>query len=109
MFEHWARAFLVTLISEMIIVPPLLRSGSRSRSFATVFCVNLVSHPALWFAFPRFHPYELWLAAGELCVVLFEAFVYWRAGTTQGSWRNAVAASAAGNLVSFGLGVLLLW
>jgi hypothetical protein len=105
----WARAFLFTVMAELVVVTPLLApSGDSIRRRALgVLLANLASHPAVWFVGPElsFAPptrlalSEAWAVGVELAVYLL---LWPRLGRTR-----AFAASALGNGVSLGLGLAL--
>lgn len=99
----WLLAFLWTLALELPIYMAIL--GKRGRSIALAFAVNAVTHPLLWFAFPRFDPYWHYVLAGELCVVATEALLI---ALVIGRVRRAIVASIVANSVSTVLGTLIL-
>jgi hypothetical protein len=96
----WFCAFAWTIAIELPIYAVLLR-----RRWWLVFVVNAITHPLLWFAFPRFEPYWRYVVVAELCVVVVEAIVI--AAVTR-RVRLAVAASIVANAVSALVGFAIL-
>lgn len=102
----WARAFLLTLGSELAIAPWLLpRDEPRPRRLGAVAAANVLSHPAVWFVFPELGlGYTPMLILAELWAFGSEVLLY-RLVFPKLPWRQAVATSALANAVSLGLGV----
>jgi hypothetical protein len=102
----WLVAFAWTLALELPVYTLVL--GHRMRSWqrlcAAVFAVNAVTHPLLWFAFPRFEPFWLYALAGETCVVVAEAAMLALAIPL----RAAIVASVLANATSLLLGLLVM-
>ncbi len=100
----WGPAFLLTLSTELLVAPVLLRSVRVKQALLATVLANGISHPLLWTIFPR-----TWagLAAGECFVLFFEAAVY--RALAAATFREALRVSLAANLMSFTLGILLLW
>ena len=70
--------------------------------------VNVVSHPLLWFVFPKWQPFWLWLLVAESCVTVFEAAVVAIALMSVGSarpLRTAFAVAVGANALSTGFGL----
>jgi hypothetical protein len=78
-----------------------------------VLAVNAVTHPALWFLFPRFGPPVLWFLSAEAAVVIVEAVLMALALTRgtppTGAWRGGARAALAANAFSAAVGVLCAW
>lgn len=104
----WARAFALTLGSELALGPWLLpREESRQRRLAAVTAANVLSHPAVWFVFPELGlGYTPMLILAELWAFGSEALLY-RLVFPAVPWRQAVAVSALANALSLGLGLVL--
>lgn len=104
----WARAFALTLGSELLVATPVLPgSESRWRRMAAVAAANVASHPAVWFVFPELlRPYLLMLLMAELWAFASEVLLYRLVFPTL-TWRRAVIVSALANGVSLGAGLAL--
>lgn len=104
----WARAFLLTLGSELALAPWLLDGAeSRRRRIAAVAAANVLSHPAVWFVFPELGlTYTPMLIVAELWAFGSEALLYRLVFPTL-PWRQAIAVSALANALSLGLGLVL--
>ena len=104
----WARAFALTLGSELCVAPWLLPRGEpRIRRVGAVVAANVLSHPAVWFVFPELGlGYTRMLLLAELWAFGSELLLY-RLVFPALPWRRAVAASALANAVSLGLGMAL--
>ena len=107
MLEAWSRAFVLTLLIEGPIVVCGFQSVSLSRRFAIFLLANVLTHPALWFVFPRFEPYALWLLVAETCVIVVEWRIYANSFRRVYSWRYALMMSLGANATSTALGLLL--
>jgi hypothetical protein len=110
--EEWARAYLATLAIEVPIVAGWLRDRAPPVEVAAVaLLASTLTHPALWYAWPRFEPGWAWLGGGEALVWTAEALVYWiwlrRAGVP-GAGRRALAVACLANGSSMAAGLLLL-
>lgn len=105
--ELWARAFLLTLGTELLVAVPLLgREPSRLRRVGAVAFGNAVSHPVVWFVVaPAVEPYGHMLVVAESWAVLSEAVLYRLLVPGVGAKRAFLVALAA-NAVSVGLGLL---
>lgn len=108
MFELWLKAFFITVFSELLLIPFLLPRVSRARLVLSCLFVNSLSHPFLWFIFPRFLPYALWLACGEFSVVMIEAVLYWMLVCRERGFFKAFLASLGANAASCLLGFIFL-
>lgn len=102
----WFAAFAWTLALELPIYTLLLHRDVRSwqRLCALVLAVNAVSHPLLWFAFPKLSPYWCYVVAGELWVIAIEALLL----AIAIRHRRAIVASLAANAVSTLIGLAIL-
>jgi hypothetical protein len=105
----WFAAFVWTLAIELPVYTIVLHRHARSwqRLCGLVLAVNAISHPVLWFAFPKLSPYWLYVLAGEACVIVIEALIL---ASMIRNVRVALVASVLANLVStvIGLGLLRL-
>lgn len=76
--ELWAKAFGWTLAIEVpLYLMMLVRPLGPWRAFAAALLVNVLTHPALWYLFPYFEPYETYVVVAELCVWTVETVVLW--------------------------------
>jgi len=107
----WLAAFVWTLAVELPIYVVWLRRRMR-RWWAPcllAFVVNLATHPAFWYGFPRFGPYWLYVLVGEVCVVIVETAIVVaalgprRRGLAFGAGLTANAASTLVGLWLFPL------
>lgn len=106
---RWLVAFAWTLALELPVYTLLLErhvSGWRTLC-ALVVAVNAITHPLLWFVFPRLSPYAWYLLAGEACVTVAEAALVLAVMRPRRPGR-ALAASLAANAVSTVLGLGLM-
>ncbi|HEX2690721.1 MAG TPA: hypothetical protein VHN14_29095 [Kofleriaceae bacterium] len=106
MLLTWLTAFTWTLAIELPIYALAIgRCFARWWSVVVVvLAINLVTHPMLWFVFPRITPRWLYVAVGEVTVTAIEAALVALAIRRPG---RAVAAAVAANLASFAAGPLL--
>lgn len=76
-FSLWFYAFLWTLALEWPIYTLALWSslGKTGRHILVLLLINLVTHPFLWYLFPRFEPAWLWIWVAEAWVTLTETFL----------------------------------
>jgi hypothetical protein len=104
----WARAFLLTVGSELAVAPWLLPPDEpRWRRLAAVGAANVASHPAVWFVFPELGlAYTPMLVLAELWAFGSEVLLYRLVFRTL-SLRRAIAVSALANAASLGLGLAL--
>ena len=107
---RYLSALALTLAVEVPCVLVLLRDSPRRKVLASALAANLLSHPALHFLLPAvvpIHPIGRFILVAELGAFAFEAAVY-LAWVRPAPWPLAIAASAAANAASFGLG-LVVW
>ena len=83
--EQWVEAFALTLWIEVPLCLIALRHTSLSfvESFCLAIGVNVFTHPALWYVFPKwsafpppFDDFYIWLVLAEGCVVLVEGLFF---------------------------------
>ena len=104
----WLTAFAWTLAIELPIYTYLV-GGYFRRWWGVVVVaigINLVTHPMLWFVFPRLEPRWLYLVAGETTVILIEAVLLAIAIRRP---LHALGAAIAANFASIAGGVILWW
>lgn len=107
MLDAWLRAFVLTLLIEAPIALYGFKSVKLQRRLGGFMLANILSHPALWFIFPRFEPYMLWLVVAESAVIVIEWLVYANLFRSMCSQRYALIVSAVANIASTVLGLLL--
>lgn len=102
----WLTAFVWTLAIELPIYTLAIgRCLPRWWSVvALVVAINAVTHPMLWFVFPRLEPTWWYLVAGELTVTAIEIALV--AIATRRPAR-ALAAACLANLASLAAGSVL--
>jgi hypothetical protein len=117
----WVRAFVFTQLIEVPIYtlalgwsrlrPTLASAVSRPTPslpfrLAVAFLCSLLSHPVVWFGFPRMiDPYDHYVAmvfAAEVFAVASEAVLLWSVRL-----RGALLVSLVANMASLSLGFLL--
>lgn len=106
--DEWKLAFVWTQAIELPVYFFLLRRQFRSwfAPVALSLFVNAVTHPLLWFVFPVFDPYPLWLAVAETSVTLTEALLVAAALRFRAN-RRALVAAVCANAISTAIGFLL--
>lgn len=105
---EWLAAFVFTQLVEVpIYLVALSRARPRrrrSRDLLVAFAASAITHPIVWFAFPRLFSagkYVCMLACAEAFAVVVEA-IWLRAFDV----RRAIAWSIVANAASLGLGLL---
>lgn len=102
--EAWLRALLFTQVVEAPIYARML--GVR---WWQALAPSFVTHPFVWFAFPRLTavgvPYAAWVALAEIAVWLVEATMLARFASV--SWKRGAFVSLVGNGASFALGLVV--
>jgi hypothetical protein len=107
MVGDWLLAFVATVLLEATVVAMATRDldVSLRRRLGVVFLGQALTHPLVWFVFPRLPgPPEAWFWVSELVAVLLEAILYARALSGVGALR-AFGLSALANALSLGAGV----
>ena len=110
--SEWLTAFLFTLVLEAPIYVLFLRRrcGGVVAPLAITLFVNCATHPALWYLFPRFEPYALWLVIAELWVAVTEGILIAAAlrfrPTVSRALKTGLIASFVANLFSTTVGLL---
>jgi hypothetical protein len=110
--RQWAVAFAWTCVLELPVY--VLIAGRLFRPRWTAVPVSLlanaVTHPALWFLFPRFDPPVAWLLSGESLVVIVEALLIAASARSHPLGRAlpvGALASLLANSLSAGAGLLM--
>jgi len=107
-FLLWIRSFLFTIAAEAPVY--ILLGWGRVpawRAFAAGALATCVTHPLLWYVWPRVvSDYNLYVSSGETLVAVIEAAVFYLLARPVGIFR-AVAASFLANAWSYGLGLFL--
>jgi len=106
-FHYWLKSFIFTLIIE---APFYVLLGRKAvpwwRALLAGAACSCVTHPALWFLWPRvIHVYKLYILSGEILVCIIETFIFYALARPI-KLSRAVAASFIANAASYGLGVL---
>ena len=110
--KAWAVAFIWTLALELPVVVLLTRRGFRTwwGPCVAAAVVNLITHPSLWFSFPRFEPYATWLLVAEGVVWTTEAallsVILMRRLPARQAWAHGTAAAVAANALTTAVGLL---
>jgi hypothetical protein len=98
----WLRAFIFTQVVEIPIYLEVL-PGKRWKAGLIAFGASAITHPFVWFVFPRLIPgYWASVTVSEIFAVVVEA-AYLTVWLKPG---RATAASLVANGASFGLGLL---
>ena len=103
----WIDAFALTEVIEAPIVVAALRSAAEPRGWGRALAIALgasaLTHPVVWFAFPRLVPEPYWamLATAEVFAVGAEA-LYLRGFKLPRALETSLIANAA----SFGVGLV---
>jgi hypothetical protein len=115
--RHLASSYLFSLLLTYAVEIPLLvyllhPYASWRRSLVTAIACSGLTHPLLWFGWPRVVPldhYPLFLATGESLVVLAEAALIWGIALRQErrAGGTAMLASIATNAASCAAGLAL--
>jgi hypothetical protein len=102
--RHWLLAFAFTQLIEIPIYNYALRefNFSRLKRFAVAFGASAITHPVVWFAFPRWMPNTpvVMLIASELFAIVVEA-AYLRAFRLS----RSLGWSLVANSLSFGISI----
>jgi hypothetical protein len=104
--QEWGIAFVATIALEAPLILLLLRRLSAGKVLVAFLTANCTSHPFLWFAFPVFEPYWLWVTTAEISIAAYEGLVYWRVLRPHLSLSKAVVVSLAANALSCTVGLL---
>jgi hypothetical protein len=98
--KAWLIAFAVTQAVEV----PIYGLGATERKWGVAFGASLITHPIVWFVFPRYFPgsYPVMIACAELFAVAIEAT--WLASF---GVRKPIEWSFFANMASFCTGLVL--
>lgn len=99
----WFAAFVWTIALELPVYVALTRFRAWWMPVAVTVGVNALTHPLLWFVFPRIHPFAVFVLAGEASVIAVEALILAALGV-----RRPLVVSFAANATSAVLGWLAL-
>lgn len=110
--ELWAWAFAETVVLEVPLVVAACWSVLGWRGVPVALGLQVATHPALWYLFPRFEPYAAWLVVAEGSVTTVEAALLAAALRGVGEpWRaavgRAVVVAVVANTVSTLVGLAL--
>lgn len=101
----WQSVFVFALLLELPLVA-LAAKGTRVRAVLASLLGNAITHPALWFVWPRVLPATAALLVGEACAIAVEgASIAWLG--RQGARRGFVIAAAV-NVHSWIVGELVM-
>lgn len=105
LLHAWARSFLFTLAVEVPVYAVVTRGVvPRGRAMLAGAAGTCLTHPLLWFVWPRvIADHDLGLASGEALVALVETCTF-LALARPVPFRWAVAAAFLANAASWGLG-----
>jgi len=105
----WFKAFLITVVVELLVAWPLLRRDELSggRRAGLIFFAQMASHPAVWFIFPELKlRWASILLLAEGWAVLSETLFYWLVFRGL-PLRRAFGVAALANGASYGTGLAL--
>ena len=100
----WRWIFVLALALELPLVY-FLAHHRRGRAVLASLAANAITHPALWFVFPRVLPYTGALIVGELFAVGVEGAAI---ATLGGQKRRGFLIALAVNAYSYALGELVM-
>lgn len=108
--EKWVIAFAWTLWIEVPLYLIALRHTKIdfAQAFTIAIAVNVFTHPALWYIFPRFDivgGWWTWLVIAEACVSLVEGLVI---GLAIDHLQKGVIIALVVNMLSTTWGLLFL-
>ncbi|MBL8954441.1 MAG: hypothetical protein JNK82_26925 [Myxococcaceae bacterium] len=103
--KPWLIAFALTQLVEVPIYLVAASSTESGRKWVAAFGASAITHPVVWFVFPRYWPTGHWwqmVACAELFAVAVEAA--WLASF---GVKRPIEWSFFANATSFGLGLVL--
>ena len=100
----WQWIFILALSLELPLVFFLAR-GRRGRAVLASLAANAITHPALWFLWPRLMPYGASVVFGELFAVGVEGAAI---ATLGGQRRFGFLIALAANAYSYAIGELVM-
>ena len=95
--------FVLALLLELQLIALATR---RSRPVLASLLGNAITHPALWFLFPRYFAYSTALALGETTAVVVEGASMASLGKL--GWKRGLLLSLAVNLYSWLVGEIVM-
>jgi hypothetical protein len=98
---------MATIALEGPLIFLLFKRLPADKLLVAFLTANCTSHPFLWFAFPVFAPYWLWVTTAEVAIVAYEGLVYWGLLRPRLSLSKAVVVSLAANALSCTVGLLM--
>ena len=104
-FALWRVMFLLTLLLELPIVVFATPRPMRVRVTLAALVGNAITHPLLWFGWPRLLSGAPLLVAGETCAVVVEALAMNVLGGLDR--RGALILSLGANFYSWGIGEII--
>lgn len=104
-FALWQSVFVLALALELPLVGLAAPAGRRIRAIVGSLLGNALTHPALWFLWPRLMPATPALLVGEACAIGVEGAAIWAVARI--APRRAFAIAAAVNLYSWAVGDLV--
>jgi hypothetical protein len=104
-------AFVWTCALELPVYTVLVgrRFGRWWSVCVLTLLVNLATHPALWFRFPRFEPPAAWFVAGEAGVTAVEGVLIAAALARSMPVAAAIRAGAVAALAANGFSATFGW
>ena len=108
MIFAWLRSLGFTLAVEVPVFVLFARGQvPAGRAALAGAAGTLLTHPVLWFLWPRFfHDYTSFIVTGEILVAVIEGFTFFALARSLRLSR-AISASFIANAASYGLGALL--
>lgn len=105
---NWPLAFILTIALETAVLFLFFRKDTAlSRIFIAGVLANAVTHPFVWFLFPRFATsYGSYILMAEMFAFFLEVPIIYLIIRPK-PWYMSIAASAAANGVSYGVGMIL--
>lgn len=104
-FALWRWVFALALTLELPLVALAVPRPQRLRAVSVAVLGNAITHPALWFLWPRIMPYGAALIVGELVAVGAEGALLATLGKLG---RRGIWIALAANLYSWAIGELIL-
>ena len=114
-FPYWLKAFLLTLAIEI----PLFTVIGRKLIARTTVKISIprlalaggvgtcLTHPLLWFVWPRLiSNYLVYIITGELLVAVIESFTFYAVARPI-ELKHAFITSFAANASSYGIGLII--
>ena len=108
LFILWLKSFAFTLVLEAPVFGLVgWKTAPVWRLLAAGAAGTCITHPALWFLWPRlFRDYTTYIVTGELLVSIIESFTFYALARPI-TLLKAVSASFLANATSYGCGVIM--